>query len=40
MGLDTNKIDNATLALFYLGLRDEARAWKGFDWDAMDRLHQ
>jgi hypothetical protein len=38
--LDTNKIDDATLALLYLGLHDEARAWKGFDWDAMDRLHQ
>ncbi len=24
----------------YLGLHDGARAWKGFAWDAMDRLHQ
>ena len=40
MQLDTNKIDNAVLALLYLGLHDGARAWKGFDWDAMDRLHQ
>ena len=40
MELDTNKIDDATLALLYLGLHDAARAWKGFDWDAMDRLHQ
>jgi len=40
MELDTNKIDNAVLALLYLGLHDEARAWKGFDWDAMDRLHE
>jgi hypothetical protein len=40
MELDTNKIDNAVLALLYLGLHDGARAWKGFDWDAMDRLHQ
>ena len=23
-----------------LGLHDGARAWKGFDWDAMDRLHR
>jgi hypothetical protein len=22
-----------------LGLHDGARAWKSFDWDAMDRLH-
>jgi hypothetical protein len=40
MELDTNKIGEAVLALLYLGLHDEARAWKGFDWDAMDRLHQ
>jgi hypothetical protein len=40
MELDTNKIDDATLALLYLGLHDGARAWKGFDWGAMDRLHQ
>jgi hypothetical protein len=38
MELDTNKIDDAVLALLYLGLHDGARAWKGFDWDAMDRL--
>ncbi len=40
MELDTNKIDEAVLALLYLGLHDGARAWKGFDWEAMDRLHQ
>jgi hypothetical protein len=40
MELDTNKIDNAVLALLYLGLHDGARAWKGFDWDAMNRLHE
>jgi hypothetical protein len=40
MELDTNKIDDAVLALLSLGLHDGARAWKGFDWDAMDRLHQ
>jgi hypothetical protein len=40
MELDTNKIDEAVLALLSLGLHDEVRAWKGFDWDAMDRLHQ
>ena len=40
MELDTGKIDDAVLALLYLGLHDGARAWKGFDWDAMDRLHQ
>ena len=40
MELDTSKIDDAILALLYLGLHDGARAWKGFDWDAMDRLHR
>lgn len=38
--LDTDRIDEAVLALLYLGLRDDARAWKGFDWDAMNRLHE
>jgi hypothetical protein len=38
--LDTNKIDNAVLALLYLGLHDGARAWKGFDWESMNRLHE
>ena len=40
MELDTNKIDEAVFALLYLGLHDGVRAWKGFDWDAMDRLHR
>jgi len=40
MELDTQKIDDTILALLYLGLHDGARAWKGFDWDAMDRLHE
>jgi len=30
----------AVLALLYLGLHDGARTWNGFDWDAMDRLHE
>jgi Domain of unknown function (DUF6429) len=40
MELDTNKIDDAVLALLYLGLHIGGRAWKGFDWDAMDRLYE
>ena len=40
MELDTDKIDEAVLALLYLGLHQGARAWKGFDWAAMDRLHE
>ena len=37
--LDTNRIDEAVLALLYLGLHEDHRAWKSFDWDALDRLH-
>jgi len=40
MALDTDRIDEAVLALLYLGLHDQYRAWKGFDWDAMSRLHE
>jgi hypothetical protein len=39
MALDNDKIDEAVLALLLLGVHDGARAWKGFDWDAMNRLH-
>jgi hypothetical protein len=39
MEIDSDRIDEAVLALLYLGLHDRHRAWKGFDWDAMDRLH-
>jgi hypothetical protein len=38
MDLDHAKIDAAVLALLVLGRHDGFRAWKGFDWDAMDRL--
>ncbi len=38
--LDEDKIDDATLALLRLGLHAESRAWKGFDWDSMERLHE
>jgi hypothetical protein len=40
VNLDNDKIDDAVLALLRLGLHDGCRAWKGFDWDAMDRLHE
>lgn len=39
MEYDDDKIDEAVLALLYLGLHGGDRAWKGFDWDAMNRLH-
>lgn len=41
---DNAKIDEAVLGLLWLTIHDEmygtARAWKQFDWDAMDRLHK
>ena len=43
MSYDKNKVDNFTLALLYLVMHNEdeygARAWKGFDWETMNRLH-
>jgi Domain of unknown function (DUF6429) len=38
--IDTDKIDDAVLALLYLTLHDGFRAWKGHDWDALGRLHR
>jgi len=40
MNLDEDRIDDAVLALLYLGLHNGYDAWKGFDWSAMDRLHE
>lgn len=40
MDIDTDKIDDAVLALLYLTLHGGYRAWKGHDWDMLDRLHQ
>ena len=39
MDMDKDRIDEAVLALLYLGLHDKVRAWKSFDWEAMNRLH-
>jgi len=40
---EKNKVDDFTLALLYLVMHNEdeygARAWKGFDWETMNRLH-
>lgn len=44
--IDIDRIDDTVLALLFLGLceRDQftgaARAWKTFDWAAMDRLYE
>jgi hypothetical protein len=40
MELDTDKIDQAVLALLALGRHDGYRAWKSFDWESMGRLHE
>jgi hypothetical protein len=40
MNIDTEKIDEAVLALLFLTLHDGSRAWKGLDWDAMNRLYE
>ncbi len=40
MDVETDKIDDAVLALLQLTLHDGFRAWKGHDWDVMDRLHR
>jgi hypothetical protein len=41
MALDigADRIDDAVLALLLLGLHDGRRVWKGFDWEAIIRLH-
>ncbi len=45
MNFDKEKVDEYTLALLLLVSHDReegygARAWKGFDWDTMSRLHE
>ncbi len=44
MDYDKDKVDEAVLALLYLTLHDVnefgGRAWKGHDWNALDRLHE
>jgi len=40
MDIDNDKIDEAVLALLSLTLHDDVRAWKSFDWDAMNRLFE
>ena len=45
MNIDKDKIDEYTLALLYLVVHERheglgARAWKGFDWDTLSRLHE
>ncbi len=39
MKYDEDKVDEMVLALLFLTLHDNYRAWKGHDWGAMERLH-
>lgn len=42
MDYDRRKVDQAVLGLLYLNLHhsgDASRAWKGLDWESLDRLH-
>jgi hypothetical protein len=43
MEYDKEKVDQATLALMWLVTESDkygSRAWKGFDWDTLNRLHE
>jgi len=43
MNYDREKVDDYTLALMHLVLWGDGagiRAWKGLDWDTLDRLHE
>ena len=40
MEFDKDKIDEHGLALLYLTLHDGFRAWKSFDWETTNRLHE
>jgi hypothetical protein len=40
MTVNKDKIDEAALALLYLTLHDDRRAWKGMDWAVLGRLHE
>jgi hypothetical protein len=43
MNYDHQKVDEVVLALMQLTLhgdRGVTRAWKGFDWESLDRLHE
>ena len=43
MEYDKEEVDQATLALMWLVTESDkygSRAWKGFDWDTLNRLHE
>jgi hypothetical protein len=40
MEYDLDKVDEVVLALLQLTRCGEARAWKGHDWDTLERLYE
>ena len=40
MNINEYSVDDAVLALLWLTLHDGHRAWKGYDWDVLGRLHE
>ena len=40
MDYDKDKVDKMVLALLWLTVHDQYRAWKGHDWDALNRLYE
>ncbi|BCH21729.1 hypothetical protein MesoLjLc_13460 [Mesorhizobium sp. L-8-10] len=40
MEIDNDRIDDAALGLLWLTLHDDRRAWRGLDWDVLDRLYE
>ena len=39
MHIHRPRLDEAVLALLFLGRHEWGRTWKSFDWAAMERLH-
>lgn len=43
MNIDNDKVDDAVLALLFLTTHEgygAVRAWKGYPWESLDRLHE
>jgi len=40
MEYNQTKVDEMVLALLWLTVDRDGRAWKSHDWDAIDRLHE
>ncbi|MDN7631625.1 hypothetical protein C6Q09_13815 [Burkholderia multivorans] len=40
MDINTEAVDEVVLALLFLNRCEQNRAWKSFDWAALNRLHE